>query len=48
MEVKSLAPHPSHPHYTEVTTQVSSNLSGNFYTRTKLVTADTVLEQAGP
>lgn len=48
MEVKSLAPHPSQPHYTEVATQVSSNLSGNFYTHTKLVTADTYLEQAGP
>lgn len=37
--------HPSQSYYTEVASQISSNLSGNFYTHKKLVT---FLEQAGP
>lgn len=42
------SPHLSHPCYTDVAAQVSLHLSGNFYIRAKLVTADTVREQAGP
>lgn len=47
-ESNSPSPHPSHPYYAEVAAQVPLHLSGNFYIRAKLVTADTVLEQAGP